>query len=183
MKKVFVMATVALVLLCGTSMAFNSERKGFVLGGGAGLAVESNFSADLPDPFEFKDNGVGFGLSFIIGGAFSEKDMLVYEGNVTGWNSDRIDASITQGFNGAAWYHYFGPAGRSPFTVGGVGLYLFSAEGYEDNDFGLGILVGGGYEFAKHWQVGGYFSFGKTSDPILDYNHHHISILVSGIAF
>ncbi|MCX6834033.1 MAG: hypothetical protein NTW07_02680 [candidate division Zixibacteria bacterium] len=179
MRKVFVTAGVALLLLSATSMAFNGQRRGFVLGGGLGFAPESNWSTD----FDFDDSGVGFGANFVIGGAFDEQNMLVYEGNVTGWNSDLVNTSVTQGFNGAAWYHYFGPTGRSAFTVAGIGFYVFQAEHYEDNDPGMGMLIGGGYEFSKHWQVGGYFSFGKTSDPIFDYNHHHISVLVSGIAF
>ncbi len=44
-------------------------------------------------------------------------------------------------------------------------------------------MLGAGYEFSPHWQVAVYFSSGKTSDPFFDYNHNHVSILMSGIAF
>ena len=187
MRQCFVVALVVVLCMTGSSTAFDGQRKGFVLGGGLGFSPEATYSVGLDlGPFgtlTVDENGSGFGLNLVIGGAFNEQNMLVYEGNVAGWKSDILNDNISQGFNGAAWYHYFGPLGKSAFTVAGIGAYVFQAENYEDNDPGLGILLGGGYEFSKHWQIGGYYSFGKTSDSGVDFDHHHLNILVSGIAF
>ncbi len=181
MKRLLTMFLVASLCLAGSSVAFDGNRKGFVLGGGLGICADASYSAD--GVFGFEDNAAGFGLNLVIGGAFNERNMLVYEGNVAGWKSDLVNDNISQGFNGAAWYHYFGQTGRTGFITVGLGAYVFQAEDYDDNDMGFGMLLGGGYEFSRHWQVGGYLSFGQTSDAYFDYNHHHMCVLVSGIAF
>jgi len=179
MRRILFLTATCILCLATTTSAFNGQRKGFVLGGSFGFAPTSSWSVEHYSDLE--DSGPGFGLALIIGGAFDEKNMLVYEGNVTSWNSNHV--TVAQGFNGPAWYHYFGPTGHSAFTAAGLGFYVFNAEHFEENDPGLGLLFGGGYEFAPHWQVGAYVSYGKTSDPIFNYSHYHVSILVTGIAF
>jgi hypothetical protein len=108
--------------------------------------------------------------------------MIVYEGNGAGYQSDIFDQT-TQGFNGPAWYHYYGDMGKSAFTAVGLGLYTFDVEHLDANDPSIGLLLGGGYEFAKHWQFGAYLSFGRTTSFGVDFNHATINVLVSGIAF
>ena len=113
--------------------------------------------------------------------------MLVYEGNAAGFNSDLFDESVGQGFNGAAWYHYFKDPGNTPFTALGLGLYYFKVGDYDPTDPGIALLLGGGYEFSKHWQAGLYLTFGKTSEggygASADFEHANLSFIVSGIAF
>ena len=147
MRKGTLVIALALIGLAGAAFGFDGNRRGFVLGGGFGLAPESSWSTDALGTMGNDDNGIGFGMSLIIGGSFGEHDLLVYEGNVTGWNSDVVHESVTQGYNGPAWYHYYGPTGRSPFTVAGVGMYTFDvSDSWESsNDMGLGFLVGAGY--------------------------------------
>jgi hypothetical protein len=171
---------VLIVLLSTSTFAFDGNRKGFVLGGGLGFALQGKYSFDAID---FEEDGSGLALNLVIGGAFDERNMLVYEGNVMGYTSDLFDRLITQGFNGASWYHYFGETGRSFYSTLGIGFYVFEMEDFDSNDPGFGLLLGGGYEFAKHWQVGAYYSYGKTSDAGFDFTHHHINLLFTGIAF
>jgi hypothetical protein len=90
---------------------------------------------------------------------------------------------VLQNFDGAVWYHYFGLPGKSAFTATGLGIYSMKVEDYDANDVGFGMLLGGGYEFARHWQFGGYLSFGKTSAGGWDYKHTHINVLISTVAF
>lgn len=189
MKKILAVVFVLLTAMATSSFGFNGNRQGFVLGGGLGLAPTSRWEGNVYDISSGQivradENGVGLGLNFIIGYAWDEYNMIVYEGNVTAWSSDLfIDQSIAQGFNGAAWYHYFSTAGRSAFTAAGLGFYVFDVGDYDANDPKLGLLAGAGYEFARHWQVGGYIGIGQTSDPGGDWDHTHLSILVSGVAF
>lgn len=175
---------VTFLLIACSAMAFNGERRGFVLGGGLGFAPMASWSYDY-GPANFDDSKAGVAAHLVIGHAWDDFNMIVYEGNVAGYSTEVVwdDQTVSQGFNGASWYHYFRPAGRSAFTAVGLGLYVFDVEDYDANDPGFGMLLGGGYEFARHWQVGGYFSFGQTSSDGADINHSHFSVLVSGVAF
>ena len=182
MKRLVLITLVAVLFMAATACAFDGMRKGFVLGGGLGLAATADWEFDFLGE-SFSEDGSGLGAHLVIGYAWDEQNMIVYEGNVASWNSDLLDEAIAQGFNGASWYHYFGPVGKSFFTVAGIGFYVFNVETYEDNDPGFALLLGGGYEFARHIQVAAYFSKGKTSDPIVDFDHTHFNILVSAVAF
>ncbi len=180
MKNIILTITL-LLIFCATSFAFDGQRKGFVLGGGLGYTPTAEFSVD---GFSGTLSNSGVGLNLLAGYAWDEFNMIVYEGNVSGYSINSVD--ITQGFNGASWYHYFGNSDKSFFSVIGLGFYVFSVDEY-DADPGGGVLLGGGYEFSKHWQVAAYFSSGKTSENTflgkIDYEHTHFSILLSGIAF
>ncbi len=188
MKYVLITATITLFCIAATASAFDGKRKGFVLGGGLGFAPNASWSVDVPffgyGTVSADEDKAGVGLNFIIGYAWDEFNMIVYEGNVAGYNSDFLgDRPVSQGFNGASWYHYFGPQGKSFFIAAGIGFYVFDVEDFEQNDPGGAFLVGGGYEFVRHVQVALYLSGGKTSDAGVDFGHNHINILVSAVAF
>jgi len=187
-SKLIMSVTVMAILLSSSSaFGFNGLRKGFVLGGGLGFSPVSKWEADVPlGPFGtvgLDESKAGVGVNILIGYAWDEFNMIVYEGNVTGYSSDLADQTLTQGFNGAAWYHYFGPAGKSAFTTLGLGVYSFDGEDTDAADPGFGIMIGGGYEFSRHWQFGGYVGFGRTSDAGVDIEHAHVNILLSVVAF
>jgi hypothetical protein len=97
------------------------------------------------------------------------------------------DFTASQGTNGVSWYHYFGPSGQTFFTCFGIAFYVFRGEdGYRtsfENDPAFGGLVGGGYESARHWQLGVYVGAGRTTEPGIDYDHYHVNVLIGGIAF
>lgn len=176
MRKVLLVVSLVLLMMA-SGWSFDGNRKGFVLGGGLGLAPTAKFEIDNTS---YSHSKAGIGLNLIIGYAWDEMNMIVYEGNIAGYSESGVD--VTQGFNGASWYHYFGPQGKSFFTTVGLGAYVFSIDEY-DADPGGAILLGGGYEFARHWQVSAYFSVGKTSDGPIDFNHNHFNILIGGVAF
>ena len=76
--------------------------------------------------------------------------------------------------------------GKSPLTVVGLGLCYNKFGSADVNDFGLAILIGAGYEFARHVQVVGYFFTGSTKGPALntfEWSHSHLSVVVSAVAF
>jgi hypothetical protein len=188
--KLLVTGLVLSLVVTSSAMAFDGRRKGFVLGGGLGLAPIATWEGDLGNISDFEDTGIGGGLQILIGYAWDEFNMIVYEGNGVAYESEVfiVDFTAYQGFTGASWYHYFGPSGRTFFTVVGIGFYFFEGE-FEhtnvtfENDPGGGVLFGGGYEFARHWQVAGFVSAGRTSEPGIDYDHTHVNVLVSGVAF
>ncbi len=180
-----------ITMLCaGSAQAFDGKRKGFVLGGGLGIAANSHWEIDnLP----VSEDKAGLGLNLLVGYAWDESNMIVYEGNVTGYSSDVAssvgrftgmgDQTITQGFNGAAWYHYYGSVGRSLFTTVGLGVYVFDVKDFKANDPGFGLLLGVGYEIARHWQFGAYFGGGQTTSSGTDFKQSHINVNLNVIAF
>ena len=193
MKKILVFLA-AVSLLSTSSWAFNGVRKGFVLGGGLGFSPAAKWSVDdyyMGMQLDTSETKAGVGLNLLVGYAWDEHNMIVYEGNVAGYKSDFFsdfpldprDRTATQGFNGAAWYHYYGPTGRSFFTAVGLGFYYFKVEDFEENDAGGALLLGAGYEFTRHLQFGVYLSGGRTSSDGVDFEHGHISVLMSAIAF
>jgi len=191
MKQSLIAAMLVTSVLASSALGFDGQRKGFVLGGGAGIVPAAHWSVDV-DFFNLgtakvDEDRVGVGVQFIIGGAFDEHNMLVYEGNVSAFNSDLLDESVAQGFNGAAWYHYFGSTVNSGFTAVGLGFCYFKVGEYDATDPGMALLVGGGYEFSPHWQVGAYLTFGGTSEKVPgikgEFEHSNLSVMVTGIAF
>ncbi len=181
-------AAVLTLVLVNTASAFDGQRKGFVVGGGAGFSPNASWKSDAPD--NPKDNGAGFGVNVLVGYAWDRANIVALEGNVVAYDSHIRggDVRAYQGFRGISWYHYFGREGRSFFTVAGLGLYAFLYENFDNNndatnDQGVGGLVGGGYEFTRHLQVCLYGSAGRTSTSEFDYDHTHISVLVNAVLF
>ncbi len=183
MKKSLLLLAI-LSVVCTSAWGFDGTRKGFVLGGGLGFAPAAKWSAGPLD-----ETKAGVGAQILIGYAWDEQNMIVYEGNIAVYNSDMLYSiknnknGIGQGFDGASYYHYFGPVGHSAFMTGGIGLYYFKVGDADANDPGGAIQIGGGYEFARHFQFGAYFSAGKTTLSGVDFNHSQFNILVSAIAF
>jgi hypothetical protein len=181
MKLIRVLAVfVLVVVLASSAFGFNGLRKGFVLGGGLGIAPMIRISLGDADNSE-----VGPAANIFLGYAWDEYNMIVYESNVTVYEENQISAA--QGFGGASWYHYFGEQGKSFFTVVGLGFQYYEVEDFDANDAGAAYLIGGGYEFTRHVQVVLYLSGGKSSQDFIftdiDYGHNHMSISVNAVAF
>ncbi|HSH00836.1 MAG TPA: hypothetical protein VLB27_12325, partial [candidate division Zixibacteria bacterium] len=190
-----VMVTVGLALLsAGSADAFDGKRKGFVIGGGLGPApvvrwegpvLEYNPVGMTWSRVRVDDSKFGVGAQLLVGYAWDEANMIVVEGNAAAMQSDILfdEPAVSQGFGGISWYHYFGEVGRTVFSAVGIGSYAFQIEDEEAAESEFGMLVGGGYEFSPHWQVGGYLTFGDTSDPLGDNDHVTFSVLIGAVAF
>ncbi len=189
MKRTLIVSVLAWAVMMTTVSAFDDQRHGFVIGGGLGFCTSASWEAERPvfNPPRINDEtGSGGALNVLMGYAWDNYNMIVMEANVVSFESEFGDLDgkkISQGFNGAVWYHYFGPQGASFYTAVGIGLYGWDVEAYRRNDAGGAILLGAGYEFTKHVQVGGYLSAGETSSTAVTVKHNHFSILVSAVAF
>ncbi len=180
MKK-YLIATFVIVLLASSVWSFDGNRKGFVLGGGLGFTPSAKW--ELDGASSVSGSSAGVAVNLMLGYAFDEKNMIVYEANAAGYEPSNSTVLLTQGFEGASWYHYFNDSGKTFFSIVGLGVYNFKADGFNSNDIGGGFMLGAGYEFARHWQISAYLSGGKTSDSLFDYKHTTFSILINGIAF
>lgn len=176
MKRITTLVLVLFLLATSSAMAFDGVRKGFVLGGGLGFAPSIKTSIGN---YSAKESGTG--LNLFLGYAWDEFNMLVYEGNIGAYSIGTI--TVIQGIDAVTWYHYYGPTGKSFFTAAGLGLYSYDEEGAPDVSGQMGILIGAGYEFSKHWQAGFYISSGKTKFLGAEIDHTTFSLLIGGVAF
>lgn len=187
MKHILVIVALSLLLLQGSVLGFNGLRKGFVFGGGLGVAPMAKWSYDpnsVPDYIVINtpkgenvtdESNAGIGGHFLIGYAWDEQNMVVLEANGCYYSSDAFDMSdLLPGYSGQslqlsscyAWYHYFGPPGGSLFSMIGLGAYGWTVKGFDTNDPSVGYIVGAGYEFARHLQAGIYLSGGQTKETV-----------------
>lgn len=202
-QRLITMLLLLLVTAATSASAFDGKRKGFVLGIGIGYSpsvkTEVEAIAGAGSGAEGAFLGAAEGTEealagqFIIGLAFDEHNMLVYEGNAgyyyyegLGGNGDNLD--ILQGFNAIVWYRYWGAVGSSFFTAVGAGLTYWDTNYTDVNTGKFGYLIGAGYEFTPHLQLGAYMGRGQTSNtafPPLEFQgtHTNLSILLTAVAF
>ena len=193
--KRYVFSTLCTLILLGTASpcnAFNGMRKGFVLGGGLGIAPSATwkyhgrtFDGYLRDA---KETRAGGAANFIIGYGWNERNLLVLELNGASFKSREFrDDMVFQAYGGPAWYHYLRPAARGFFTIAGIGVFgfrlHFKGDGDITNDSGLGLLGGVGYEFSRHWHVSFVINGGQTSQWRFNWTHINLEALIGGVAF
>ena len=197
MKKILVTPFLVLLFVSVCS-GFDNNRKGFVLGVGAGLAPLSQFSNKA-----IKENEPALGFNFIIGHGLDNRNIVAFESNFTYRDSDYYSEigrrtrktfvpfdtlspfhgsqTITQGIQGVSWYHYFSPLPKASFTIVGVGFYTLSPKSISGTDPGLGFLLGGGHGLSRHIQIAGYYSHGQSNGG--NSKHDQVSVLISYIAY
>lgn len=136
-----------LLVLSSQVMAFNGQRKGFILGGGVG-AGWLNFK-ELGWEVYNKLSGAG---NFKIGYAPSNSLEIYFTENINVFTVG--ETSYAVGIGGVGVTKYLNPKGTGFFVFGGVGmglLTLLETGGGSNNGFGL---IGGiGYDIAKHWNI------------------------------
>lgn len=162
------------------SLAFNGQRRGFVLGLGLGPAFRYMSSAystsESPVYFDSsislvrasrRSSGYGPALAtdFRIGLGFTNRILIYYDNRVS-W-SGTGNGLAGDGLSSAAIAYYFKDAHPSVYLTGGVGsagwarLYYDgrSSRGYT----GLGFFGGAGYEMSKRFNLEGSISYAVPS--------------------
>jgi len=187
MKRIIIVAFLVPFVTASSVWSFNGRRQGFVLGGGLGFGPMAKVSVSNAPSGSDLDNS-GLAINFLIGYAWDEQNMIVFLRDGVTYSERTIfgsNLSLVQGFSGVGYFHYFGQPGKSFYITGGLGLQDWTPleSGYTANDPGIGLLIGGGYEFTRHVQVHSSLSFGKTRDAFFDYDHTQLLITVSAIAF
>ena len=196
---VLVLSAIFLLGMNSVAGAFDGHRKGFLLGFGLGFCPIAT-SSHSNEGVSFKESGSGLASSFQMGYGWNEINTIVLDVNITKFSGGLYDGrTSSQSLSGLAWYHYYGEKGKAFFTTLGVGFMSHDLEGsyisirfgpidpepkpVRPRDDGPGVLLGGGYEFSPHWQIGGFLSSGKTSSGSTDFSHAHFSVMVQGTFF
>jgi hypothetical protein len=124
------------------------ERKGFVIGVGAGFGRT-----------DWGVNHSGLFTNFKIGYAPTEQSMILWQSSGTFFKGTDGDWKM-DGIGGAAVQVYVSKKrGRSGCAIAGVGYHNVIRMRFSDsgvggsNSIGLGIRGGFGYEFAPHWTI------------------------------
>lgn len=204
MTKKTLLLVLVLTLTCSL-FAFDGNRKGFLLGIGAGLS-HTNFQQEL----EFLGNTekshtmneTGFATDFKIGYAPNNRLELYVTNKIAWFNfSEAFDEVIIANDVTCLGLSYFLSSELddntwhpSAFVSGGLGVSSWSAPlDDEDNDNttdeaeGTGAFIGVGYEFSKHFRVSlNYFINNpeyENSILKLTTNTNAFMLTVSGLAF
>ena len=164
------------LFVCGSAAAFDGKRQGFVFGVGTGMNPYTRIS---PEPSDSREKGLA--LQALFGYAQNDHNLLALEGNI----STRFFAS--HGFFGPTWYRYFGKPGKAFYSALGLGMYYYNEDKLfgesTHHEKGFGYMIGGGYEFARHIQMGVYYAGGTTHFDNVDYSLGHFSVMVTFAVF
>lgn len=181
------------MLLSARASAFDCERKGFVIGVGVGHSPLMIGSRDKP-AYDFDDES-GLGVNFIIGYAWNNTNMILLQTNLAGYE-DTVDVyvdgdlvhqneiQLTQGFTGLTYRRYFSSTPRSFYATAGIGMQAWIANEWYNCHRGIGFLIGGGYEFIKHFEIDANYSFGFTETCSgVEYKHSQIIFTITGVLY
>lgn len=193
--------TICFLVLCSlvllsTANAFDGQRRGFAVGGGLGFSPMSRWASD-PAVMDLgvaydDETGGGFAWQFSIGTAWDDRNLIAFEWNGTSYGSDVWDVTMNQEFLGVAWTYYLRPTQRSFFTKAGVGVCKLSGEPFLnlfgniddlDTDPGIGLMLGGGYQFSRYFQIGLNATYGATGNSTYDFSNFNTSVIFSAYIF
>lgn len=145
-------------------------RKGFVigLGGGIGLHRYTTPSFTIRNVTFGGESLSSSGLAteFLIGYAPTDRLLVYYE------NSLQLTGDLTYdflGLTGGGATYFFNPRARSWYVKGAIGAAVGAEVDLDRSTFGsvergIAYSIGGGYEFARHWLLGGGAMFLKLDD-------------------
>ncbi|HVP07683.1 MAG TPA: hypothetical protein VMS71_07570 [Candidatus Acidoferrum sp.] len=175
---------IAAILLAasGVSNAFDGARKGFVAGAGVGIAPRAHWSSSL---LNINASEFGVGGELILGYAWDNRNMLVYDGaGCLFTTSQLVHGTTVQGIDAVRWYHYWGKGPRQFFTALGVGSTMFATQYCGVDGSGFGYSLGVGRELFKQVQAGVYLLGGRTSNDYgLKASHLDVLVLLTIIAY
>jgi hypothetical protein len=135
----------ASLLLFADARAFDGHRQGFVLGFSAGLG-HLDFGQE-------RESTWGVQTDLKLGAGLTDQTLLHYTGKQI-WHSDD-NITYTEAMPMLGVTHYLKPQGPSVFLSGAGGAAILAAftGGDAGGVVGPAGFVGGGYEFARHFQV------------------------------
>jgi hypothetical protein len=183
MTNIKVLAIICMLLLAySNSYSFDGERNGFILGGGLGAGYLSNSTSN--DYYSNTDSRGVFLTHFKIGYAPSNTLEFYYLSKVSWWGQS--DITFTLGLSALAATYYIDEATETGWSISaGLGLSSLSAP-FEENSGssdGFGLFVGGGYEFAKHWNVEIDLFYSTISESGSDLNSFGVQLTINGLAY
>ena len=167
-KKFYLLATFAFFLLSGFALAWDGQRKGFIMGLGTGINVHSYTSKEESPEIETRKydrvNDLGLQLNFKIG--YAPTDRLQFH-----LTSKTSFSGKTTGITGLGADYYLKPNPPSFYFTGVVGIswwgetllaqyIIYRSDGFR----GIGLSGGIGYEFMRNLSAELSLNWGNPSD-------------------
>lgn len=158
MKKWIIL--IGMLILVSLSYGFDGERKGFILGGGIGGTLGKY------DQNGKESNKIGLGTNLKIGYSFDGISDFFYFSKVS-WYEEEIEYSDKK------WDSTYGIAGigygrriKNYYIDGGIGIsrYTFDYKDSKENENGIGMYMGAGYNFTKNINISVEYVYGKTDN-------------------
>lgn len=173
MRKLLISALLVVMMVGATNAAFawDGKRKGFILGIGLGPGFTS-FNQSLKSGgisiTSDRQNELSFMSDFKIGYAPNNLWQIHWMSKISWFGLENAfgdNVTIANGFGGVGATYSFYEGAPSPFLSGGIGFSTWATPFEEGSDtmYGFGIVLGGGYEFSKHWSLGFDLLWGKPS--------------------
>lgn len=190
MRRFLLLTVIAVIALTSIATAFDGKRKGFVIGGGIGFAPVTKATSDDPEASDYDE--FSYATDVTMGYAFGNRDMILLIGRTGTYltderllSGDPVEVSVTQGFAGLAFRHYFRSEAPSLFVTAGIGAQTWYSDTFKfiRPEERTSILVGVGYEFARHFQVDASISSGTTTLHHADYDNTTIVVTIGGLIF
>jgi hypothetical protein len=182
-----------ILVLLGQVFGFDGQRKGFILGGGAGFSI--NF---LKYNWALSGNGIdrsresnwnrfGIAADLKIGYAFTNQLEIFYSNKVS--IIPGLDSTVPAfSLNSLSMNFYFKEQGPSTFISAGVGLMVNGYPFVQGSIVrtGFGFHIGIGYEISKHWALILDYMYGAPEDTYeafgsREYSQYKISTVRASI--
>ena len=175
--------TAAAVIVTATSVfALDGTRKGFVIGIGVGPGMTS-YTIGNSD----RESKFALASDFKIGAGISEKLLVYYVSRVSWFSHDLPTETVTaaNGIGLVGSSYYFKTDVPSFYVLGSVGLssWSYPFESTSDTWTGLGVSVGAGYEFAKHYAAEATVNWGNPGSDNVDVDALSFMVTVGVLAY
>lgn len=187
--RILALFVLACVLMSAMSAsAFDDERRGFILGLGAGFgSAKQTVTASAGGlSVDASTSTGGFATDFRIGGGINDQFLLYWTGQQVFFSE--FDELWAQGISGLGAAYFLEPTAPSLFfeAVLGVGGLIWVKE--FEADTGFGFSIGAGYEFSPHWCLqASYFRANVGSDSYagvsMDQSVSSFRVTISWLAY
>lgn len=193
--KKFLVVSFLFLLFTQNLQAFDGNRKGFILGFGAGFSSLTSKIGYENSSNKYTEGYVPFVTNFKIGGGVNEQILIYWSSKVNWFSRDEKDNKTwISGIGTISGSYYLKPDIKSFFLSGGIGYASYQAPFETDNqeeytyDPGLAFFIGGGYEFAKHFSVETGICYGSTSKDFENngkntYKNAVLFVTINALAF
>ena len=183
-----VVSFIFVVILCQSGFSWDGERKGFILGFGAGFG-SLNFTQEisyLGTTVSGSEHHLPLFTNFKIGGAPTDQ-LLIYWSSKVSWfpieNALNETVTIIAGTGTVSLSYYWMESAPSWFLSGGLGYSTWDTPFEEGGKtwLGTGAFIGGGYEFSPHMSIEGGFNLGdpSTSESGINATTTHTNLYIS----
>ena len=191
-KKQYLPISLALVVLlnilpANDGYAQNNERKGFILGFGAGISHNSyQFSSG---GFEGeKENVTAVATNFKLGFAPTNQIAIYWNSQVAFFNMDDgfgDNIFTLNGIGGLGGSYFLNETAPSIYVNAIVGFSNWGSisDSTTDNLTGFGFGIGGGYEFARHWTADCNLTIGKPKEDSLELDVSSVRVTINYLMY